>query len=158
MISEPYGILLTLHFRVIESISHIIWILLLKKKIKKLMKCLKKIIYKQGFIQTVLLMSIFEKKIEFLNVIFCEKRSQNYPTIKEGVCRHCKLRIGFMAEPYWEFRVIFCLYSKQYCKLKANLFLYASKYHLMKIEFQNSIRRLSFLCRLTDIKIAWLNP
>ena len=97
-------ILLALHFRVIESISHIIWILLLKKKIKKLMKCLKKIIYKQGFIQTVLLMSIFEKKIEFLNVIFCEKRSQNYPTIKRGACRHCKLRIGFMAEPYWEFR------------------------------------------------------
>ena len=28
----------------------------------------------------------------------------------------------------------------------------------MKIEFQNSIRRLSFLCRLTYIKIAWLNP
>ena len=28
----------------------------------------------------------------------------------------------------------------------------------MKIEFENSIRRLSFLCRLTGIKIAWLNP
>ena len=28
----------------------------------------------------------------------------------------------------------------------------------MKIEFQNSIRRLSFLCRLPDIKIAWINP
>ena len=28
----------------------------------------------------------------------------------------------------------------------------------MKIEFENSIRRLSFLCRLTDIKIAWINP
>ena len=26
----------------------------------------------------------------------------------------------------------------------------------MKIE--NSIRRLSFLCRLPDIKIAWINP
>ena len=28
----------------------------------------------------------------------------------------------------------------------------------MKIEFENSIKRLSFLCRLKDIKIAWLNP
>ena len=30
----------------------------------------------------------------------------------------------------------------------------------MKIEFQNkvSIKRLSFLCRLPDIKIAWINP
>ena len=27
-----------------------------------------------------------------------------------------------------------------------------------KIEFQNSIVRLSFLCRITVIKIAWLNP
>ena len=28
----------------------------------------------------------------------------------------------------------------------------------MKIEFQNTIRRLNFLCHLTDIKIAWINP
>ena len=28
----------------------------------------------------------------------------------------------------------------------------------MKIEFQNSIRRMSFLCRLADIKIGWINP
>ena len=28
----------------------------------------------------------------------------------------------------------------------------------MKIEFENTIRRLSFLCRLPDIKIAWINP
>ena len=28
----------------------------------------------------------------------------------------------------------------------------------MKIEFENSIRRLSFLCCLADIKIAWINP
>ena len=28
----------------------------------------------------------------------------------------------------------------------------------MKIEFQNSIRRLSFLCGIWDIKIAWINP
>ena len=28
----------------------------------------------------------------------------------------------------------------------------------MYIEFQNSIERLSFLCRLTDIKITWINP
>ena len=28
----------------------------------------------------------------------------------------------------------------------------------MKIEFQNSIARLSFLCHIKDIKIAWINP
>ena len=28
----------------------------------------------------------------------------------------------------------------------------------MKIEFQNSIAKLSFLCVITDIKIAWINP
>ena len=30
--------------------------------------------------------------------------------------------------------------------------------YFMKIDFKNSIRRLSFLCRLPDIKIAWINP
>ena len=28
----------------------------------------------------------------------------------------------------------------------------------MKMDFENSIRKLSFLCRLLDIKIAWINP
>ena len=28
----------------------------------------------------------------------------------------------------------------------------------MKVEFENSVRRLSFLCHLPDIKIAWINP
>ena len=28
----------------------------------------------------------------------------------------------------------------------------------MKTEFENSIRRLIFLCLLMDIKIAWINP
>ena len=28
----------------------------------------------------------------------------------------------------------------------------------MKIEYQNSVVRLSFLCRITDIKIAWIYP
>ena len=28
----------------------------------------------------------------------------------------------------------------------------------MKIEFENSIRRLRFLCRLPDTNIAWINP
>ena len=28
----------------------------------------------------------------------------------------------------------------------------------MKIEFENSVGRSSFLCCLTDIKIAWINP
>ena len=26
------------------------------------------------------------------------------------------------------------------------------------LEFENSIERLSFLCRITDIKIAWIYP
>ena len=30
--------------------------------------------------------------------------------------------------------------------------------YFMKIDFKNSIRRLSFLCHLPDIKIAWINP
>ena len=38
------------------------------------------------------------KKIEFSNVVFCEKRSQNYPTRKVGAFRHCKLCGGSMAE------------------------------------------------------------
>ena len=28
----------------------------------------------------------------------------------------------------------------------------------MKTEFEKSIKRLSFLCSLKDIKIAWINP
>ena len=28
----------------------------------------------------------------------------------------------------------------------------------VKGEFQNSVVRLSFLCHITDIKIAWINP
>ena len=28
----------------------------------------------------------------------------------------------------------------------------------VQIEFQNSVERLSFLCCITDIKIAWINP
>ena len=34
---------------------------------------------------------------------------------------------------------------------------YALIWNIMKIEFENSIGRLSFLCRLPDIKIAWIN-
>ena len=30
--------------------------------------------------------------------------------------------------------------------------------NFMKIEFENSIRRLIFLCCLPDIKNAWINP
>ena len=44
------------------------------------------------------------------------------------------------------------------CKFDVNMFLYALKQDFMKIEFENSVRRLSFLCRLPDIKIAWINP
>ena len=33
-----------------------------------------------------------------------------------------------------------------------------AKYMYIKIEFQNSIARLSFLCCITEIKIAWINP
>ena len=35
---------------------------------------------------------------------------------------------------------------------------YALKQIFMKIEFENSIKRLSILCCLRDIKIAWINP
>ena len=28
----------------------------------------------------------------------------------------------------------------------------------MKIDFESRIRRLSFLCLLTDIKFTWINP
>ena len=34
----------------------------------------------------------------------------------------------------------------------------ALKQILMKIEFENSIRRLSILCHIPDIKSAWINP
>ena len=34
---------------------------------------------------------------------------------------------------------------------------FALKENFMKIEFENVITRLSFLCRLPDIKIAWIN-
>ena len=36
-------------------------------------------------------------------------------------------------------------------KKKTNGYIY------IYIEFQKSIERLSFLCRITDIKIAWIN-
>ena len=41
----------------------------------------------------------FWKKIEFSHVIFCQKQSQNYLTVKVVVCRYCKLCRGFIAEP-----------------------------------------------------------
>ena len=34
---------------------------------------------------------------------------------------------------------------------------YALKENFVKIEFEKSFKRLSILCRLLDIKIAWLN-
>ena len=46
----------------------------------------------------------------------------------------------------------------QKCILNKTLMLKCYKINFMKIEFENSIRRLSFLCRLTGIKIAWINP
>ena len=44
------------------------------------------------------------------------------------------------------------------CKLKAIPFLYALQENFVKIDFQNSVKRLSFLCRVLGIKIAWINP
>ena len=35
---------------------------------------------------------------------------------------------------------------------------YALKQIFMKIEFEKSIIRLSILCRIPGIKIAWINP
>ena len=50
---------------------------------------------------------------------------------------------------------------KKPCKLiyvewKFNANMLESK--VLKIEFENPIRRLSFLCHLMDITIAWINP
>ena len=42
----------------------------------------------------------FWTKIEFLNVIF----SWIYHKMQAGNWRYCKLRSGFMAEPWWEFK------------------------------------------------------
>ena len=42
--------------------------------------------------------------VVFLNVIFWEKQSQNYPTMKEGVWRHCELCSESMGDPCWGFR------------------------------------------------------
>ena len=39
-----------------------------------------------------------------------------------------------------------------------NKTIYIYIYIYMTIEFQNPIARLSFLCRVKDIKIAWINP
>ena len=44
------------------------------------------------------------KKIEFLNVIFREKKSQNYPKIQVAVYRRCKLRSGSLTQPCWGFK------------------------------------------------------
>ena len=58
----------------------------------------------RGFIQAGFTNVRFRKKIEFLNVIFHEKRSQSCPTVKLGVWRHCKLRSWSMGKPLWRFR------------------------------------------------------
>ena len=52
----------------------------------------------QAFIQAVLLMSIFEQRLS-LNVLFHEKRPQNYSEIHLDFLRCCKLQNEFMAEP-----------------------------------------------------------
>ena len=58
----------------------------------------------QGFIQAVLTNGLFWNEIESSNVIFREKRSQNYSTIKVQVLRHCKFCGRSMAEPRWVIR------------------------------------------------------
>ena len=40
---------------------------------------------------------------------------------------------------------------------KIYIYIYIS-ININKIEFQNSVARFAFLCRITDIKIAWTNP
>ena len=42
-----------------------------------------------------------------------------------------------------------------YFECKFNV--YTLKYNIIKIEFEDSFGRLSFLCHLPDIKIAWIN-
>ena len=68
----------------------------------------------------------------------------------------------------YKYRYRYKYKKKDRCKLEqANLFWMQArgqaisicfKWNVMKIEFQNSIRRSSFLCRLPDIKIARINP
>ena len=45
-----------------------------------------------------------------------------------------------------------------YTKIGKQIFKRKQIFIYKKIEFQNSAVRLSFLCRITDIKIAWINP
>ena len=58
-------------------------------------------------------------------------------------------------------RQINSLQWKKLCKLiyfECTFNVNASKYNFMKIEFENSIRRFSFLYHLPEIKIIWINP
>ena len=55
-------------------------------------------------------------------------------------------------------KIIYSEWKKKKKKFDINMFINALKPNFMKIKFENSIRRLSFLCRLQDIKIAWINP
>ena len=44
------------------------------------------------------------------------------------------------------------------CMFDINMFWYALKQNFKEIECKNVIRGLSFLCRLPDIKTAWIIP
>ena len=115
----------------------------------------------------------FWTKIEFSNNLFQDKRSRNYYKIKLGIWRCSKLRSQFMAEPWCGFRgekalknlglftsggklIYFWMqiwHQSVFICLKIKLYK-----DVMKLYNEYPIRRLSFLCRLRDIKIPWINP
>ena len=69
-----------------------------QKRAKDCIKCFlicKRAIYPSSFTDVR-----FWKKIKFPNVMFHEKRSQNYPTMRVGVLRHCKLCRRSMATEF----------------------------------------------------------
>ena len=55
--------------------------------------------HEQGFIQAVLVMSVFERRLSFQMLHFMKKLTQDGSTMKVGVWRHCKLHGGSMGEP-----------------------------------------------------------
>ena len=123
----------------------------------------------------------FLTKIEFSDVLFQKKKkkSPNYCKMQMGVRIWCKFCSRFMVEPWsgsrwceapenvWSFCVrrangeVKEKPSNLNCfeyKFDANIFLNVVKQNFMKIEFENSIKILSFLYHLPDIKFASINP
>ena len=121
--------------------------------------------HKQAFIQAVLLMPVVEQKLSFWMLYFM--------TNDQEIIVNCRWRSGSAVssivgswwsldggsdskdpEKHWSFYI----WRTNKCRFKTNLVLDALKRNYMKIELEKSLWRLSFLCHLQDIKIAWINP